>query len=74
MAFEASEDESVPWTKPADVEIDTADPLSVMGNFTPGGFHVLMGDGAVHFITVHIDTGLFNAMLTRAGREIVGDF
>lgn len=74
MAFEASEDESVPWTKPADVEIDMQDPMAAMGTFTPGGFNVLMGDGAVRFITHQVDTGLFKALLTRASRETVGEF
>jgi prepilin-type N-terminal cleavage/methylation domain-containing protein/prepilin-type processing-associated H-X9-DG protein len=39
-----------------------------------GGVHFLFGDGRVRFITQNIDTGLFKAMASRAGGEVMGDF
>ncbi len=71
MIVETSGDASVPWSKPEDVEIDPEDPLVHMGRNHQGGFHVVMGDGAVKFITHSIDLSLFNALLTRAGGEVV---
>lgn len=40
----------------------------------PGGAHVLMGDGAVRFLSENIDQALLNGLGTRAGREVVGEF
>jgi prepilin-type processing-associated H-X9-DG protein len=69
--FEARAEHAVPWTKPADVEIDPEDPLASMGNHRPGGFNVGFGDGSVRFIAESIDRNLFWALLTRAGGEVV---
>lgn len=37
----------------------------------PGGAHVAMADGSVHFLSESIDYALFNALGTKAGREAV---
>ncbi len=37
-----------------------------------GGVHVLMGDGAIKFVTSNIDLQLWRAVGTRAGRESSG--
>ncbi|QEF99962.1 hypothetical protein Mal15_40290 [Stieleria maiorica] len=71
MAIESSAQAAVPWTKPADLQIDPSDPLAKMGDNRPGGFHVLMGDGAVRFIANSIDPEVFKKLLTRAGSEPV---
>ena len=71
MVVESSMDAAVPWTKPADLEIDMAAPLARTGNFHQGGFHVVMASGAVIFLTTSIDLELFRALLTRAGKEII---
>lgn len=71
MLFEASRDEAVIWSKPEEAEIDPKDPLSAMGDYHVGGFHVGMTDGSVRFITNTIDIDLFNAMFTRAGGEAI---
>ncbi len=39
-----------------------------------GGVHLLFGDGRVRFLTQSVDLGLFRAIATRAGNEVVGDF
>ena len=52
-------------------------------SFHHGGVHALMGDGSVHFITNSIDTGnispphdygVWGALGTRAGRELIPEF
>ena len=39
-----------------------------------GGVHLLFGDGRVRFLTQSVDLGIFRAITTRAGSEIMGDF
>jgi hypothetical protein len=73
MVVESSRDAAVPWTKPADLEFDLSDPLAKTGNTHPGGFHVLMGDGAVIFLTNSINHDLLRGLLTRAGSEPIAD-
>lgn len=72
MAVESSREAAVPWTKPADLQFDMTDLLAKTGNAHQGGFHVLLADGAVVFITNSIDRELFKALLTRAGKERIG--
>lgn len=48
-----------------------------LGNFRsdhPGGVHFVMADGAVVFLSDAIDHALLDALATRAGDEIVGEF
>ncbi len=71
LVIESKRDAAVPWSKPDDILIDPSEPLAVMGNSHPGGFHVGMADGAVKFITYSVDTDLFRALMTRAGGEVV---
>jgi len=39
-----------------------------------GGVHVLMADGAVRFVSENIDLGTWQALSTRAGGEVIGEF
>ncbi len=39
-----------------------------------GGVNVLMGDGSVHFVGNGVDMGVWRALATRAGGEVVGDY
>ena len=39
-----------------------------------GGVYVLLGDGAVRFVSESIDLGLWRGLATVAGREVVGQF
>ncbi len=71
LIAEVNRDQAVPWTKPADIEIDLNDPKALMGNTHQGGFTVGMGDGSVRFISSMIDSEAFKAMLTRDGGEAV---
>jgi hypothetical protein len=69
MACEAAPDKAVPWSKPDDLTIDPANPLSGLV-FGPG-FQVLLADGSVRFLTANIDPQMFAALLTRGGGEPV---
>jgi hypothetical protein len=75
MVVETDSSVAVPWSAPDDVELDLDDRLlPKMGHSHQGGFQVLLGDGAVRFITHTIDQDLFRALLTRSGGEAVGQF
>jgi len=69
---------AVPWMQPTDINANAADiPIGEPGGFNSphvGGFHVLMGDGAVRFISQNISPDTFRALLTRDGGEIVGEY
>ena len=39
-----------------------------------GGVQFTLADGSVHFISENIDANLFDALATRAGGEVVGEF
>ncbi|MCA9079096.1 MAG: DUF1559 domain-containing protein [Planctomycetaceae bacterium] len=39
-----------------------------------GGVHFLLGDGSARFVSENIDRGTFNALSTRGGGEVVGEF
>ena len=71
MLVEANDDQAVIWSKPGDIEIDLDNPLQGLGSARPGGFHVALSDGAVVFISENIEVGLFKALLTRAGGEVI---
>jgi prepilin-type processing-associated H-X9-DG protein len=36
----------------------------------PGGVHVMMGDGSVHFASNSIDLGVWRGLGTRNGKEV----
>ena len=71
MGVEADASEAVPWSKPSNLELDWDNPLAQMGHIHQGGFHVMMADGAVIFITHSIEPNLFKALLTRDGNEVI---
>ncbi|WP_442510948.1 DUF1559 domain-containing protein [Novipirellula sp. SH528] len=71
MVVETNRSIAVPWTKPADVEIDINNPLPQLGNTHQGGFHVLLADGSVRFVTKEIAVETLKALFTYNGKEIV---
>ncbi len=66
-------EEAVLWTKPDDLTFDPAMAPSLhgAGSFHPGGFNALFADGSVRFIKKSIDLIVFNALVTRAGGEVI---
>ncbi|MGB1817185.1 MAG: DUF1559 domain-containing protein, partial [Rubripirellula sp.] len=69
MGLETPAKDTVKWTQPDDIRLDNDAPLNKLRDGTRQGFHVVMGDGAVVFITNQIDPELFKGLLTRSGRE-----
>ncbi|MEQ8838185.1 MAG: DUF1559 domain-containing protein, partial [Lacipirellulaceae bacterium] len=63
---------AVEWTKPADWKMN---PQNVLGGLDgavhPMGFLSAFADGSVQFISSDIDLGMFKAMLTKDGGEVV---
>lgn len=51
--------------------VTDADALS---SFHPQGVHFLFGDGSVHFIGSSISVQVYDALASRAGGELVGDY
>ena len=71
MVAETDWNEPVIWTKPEDWNVNLNAPVQGTGTIHQGGFHVLMSDGAVRFLTTEIDPTLFRAMLTHQGNEVL---
>ncbi len=71
--------ESVPWTRP-DTEISAVPVrpiggpnglLTRLGGHTPGGFQALFADGSVRFIRETVGLDVLEAIVTRAGGEVI---
>jgi len=43
-------------------------------SFHPGGAHAVFADGSVHFLPASMNIRVLARLITRAGREVVGDF
>jgi prepilin-type N-terminal cleavage/methylation domain-containing protein len=43
-------------------------------SFHTGGIHAVMGDGAVKFVSENIDEGVWRAVGSKAGGEVIGEF
>lgn len=70
LIVEANEEKAVPWTKPADLEVDLNRPLQGLGAAQEGRmFDVLFADGSVHALSHSIDPKTLKALFTRNGRE-----
>lgn len=74
MVVEADKTQAIEWTRPDPFEIDLDNVIDEMGHIHPGGFHVLMGDGAVLFMTHSIDQQLLKGLITSDGGEAIGGF
>jgi len=44
------------------------------GSFHVGGAHMLLGDGAVRFVSENIDMVVYRGLSTRAGGEVIGEY
>ena len=47
---------------------------SDMGSWHPGGAQAVLGDGSVRFLSETIEPETLKALVTRDGREDIGDF
>jgi beta-lactamase regulating signal transducer with metallopeptidase domain len=60
---------AVAWTKPEDIDYDTAKPLPMLGGRHPGGFLAGFCDGSVRFLAANLDQQKIHALITKAGGE-----
>ena len=74
LLVEAKESNAVVWTKPEDLEVDMKEPLKALKSAVAGGFHILLADGSVRFVSDMIDVETFKKLLTRNGGEVVDAF
>ncbi|HEY3963023.1 MAG TPA: DUF1559 domain-containing protein [Planctomycetaceae bacterium] len=67
---------AIPWMKPDDVDVNLHSSIGDKQGFSSdhvGGINVLMGDGAVRFISQNINLQTLQALFTRDGNETVGE-
>jgi hypothetical protein len=74
MAVEAAEEAAVIWTKPDDLKVDPKKPLQGLAGPDARGFLAALADGSVRLISKTINIETLNALFTRNGGEVVGDF
>lgn len=80
MVSDATAKSRGPWAQggPSTIRALTSSPYvngeDGIGSPHAGGFHVLMGDGSVRFVSNNIDERVLEALATRAGGEVIGDF
>jgi hypothetical protein len=65
--------EAVPWTKPADLVYHAKKRLPKLGGLFKEGTHVLLGDGAVRFVSRTAKEKAMRALITPAGGETLDD-
>ena len=63
--------ETVPWTKPDDLEYDAAKPLPKFGGYFKGGFNAAFADGSVRFLSETVSEKNLRALITRNGGELI---
>ncbi|HEV8002937.1 MAG TPA: DUF1559 domain-containing protein [Planctomycetaceae bacterium] len=71
MLVEADDQHAVIWTKPDDLDVDLNKPMAGLAIRPPGGYIVLMADGAVKFLRAGIQPGTLAALFTCASGEPV---
>jgi hypothetical protein len=74
LAVEANDDQAVIWTRPEDLTYQADRPLAGLGALRPGGFNVVLADGAVRFVNKSIDPTILKALFTASGEEVVPRF
>jgi hypothetical protein len=73
--FAAEAARAVPWTKPEDLAYAADKPFPKLGGLFPGGFHVVMADGSVRFISEKITAEtLHHAIQCDDGLPLGSDF
>lgn len=75
LAVEAGPDKADVWTKPGGLPFDPkGDPIKALGKLEAGGFHGLLMDGSVRFISQHIGKTTLKRLIQHADRMPVGGF
>ena len=66
-----------PWMKPVDIDAKTAFKAGTpdgVSSYHVGGAHILLADGSVRYLSNNVDPRVFQALITRDGGEVIGDF
>lgn len=71
LLVEVAPGSAVPWTKPADWEVDLANPTNGLKQDGRDGFMAGFCDGSVRYIGFDAPVENLRAWLTRAGQEVV---
>ena len=61
----------VPWTKPEDLSFDKEKPLPELGGLFKHGFHAVLADGAVLFLSRKNKPEVLRALITPSGGEAI---
>ncbi len=61
----------IPWTKPEDIPYDSSESLPDLRGFDKAGFHAVLLDGAVRFLSHTLPEKAIRGMITIDGREVV---
>ena len=61
----------VPWTSPEDLPLDMGVMNSGMGSEHPGGFHVVLADGSVKFVSDVVSQSVLAKLLTKDSGEVI---
>ncbi len=69
--LQVDDSRATPWTKPDDWQLDEENPLAGLSGPHPGIFMAGFADGHVKSISQQIDHGVFKAMLTIVGGEVI---
>lgn len=72
MVAETGPDHAVPWMSPEDIDLSTFVAAGSDGHAHTGGANVAMADGAVRFLSDHMDVAIRQAVVTKDGQESVG--
>ncbi|NOZ40333.1 MAG: DUF1559 domain-containing protein [Planctomycetes bacterium] len=71
LVVEAGPDRAVPWTKPADLPFDQANPLAALGTIPGDEFKAAFMDGSIQRLPKAIDATRFKGFVTYRGGEVV---
>lgn len=71
MVVTAAPDKAVPWTKPADIEIDPKKPLASIVGEPLTRLQACMCDGSARDYAKTISADVFNALFSMNGKEVI---
>lgn len=74
MMVEVNADRAVSWTKPVDHEFNEKAPKAGLGALRPGVFLTAFADGSVRGVRISVDPNILRALVTKSGREVIGEF
>jgi prepilin-type processing-associated H-X9-DG protein len=69
VIVEADAERAVEWTRPDDLQFNSADPTAGLGGLRPGGFQAAYCDGHVEFVSDFMPPEMIAGMFTIAGGE-----